>query len=527
MSDPRLRSEAPPPLPLDEGVGPEIDPAIGQAAAHRTIGRTRRINMKGRSLREHAARGTLINAAFLIGLSTLSLIRGFVLAVFLTAADYGVWGILAVSLGTILWLKQVGIGDKYIQQDDPDQEVAFQKAFTLEAIFTGVFAVILLAALPLIVVVYGESKLLAPGLVMLFMLPAGVLQAPLWVYYRNMDFVRQRALQSIEPVLGFIVALAFAIGGAGYWALAAGALSGAYAAALAAFIASPYRLRFRYDRGTALSYFSFSWPLFIGNGSSMIIAQSALIAAEWKLGLAAAGAMALASNISSFTSRIDGLITGTLYPAICAVRDRIDLLEESFVKSNRLALMWATPFGIALALFIGDLVSFVIGEKWRLAAELLSITGFNAALGHVAYNWGAYMRATGQTRPIAVASVASMVTFVTLGLPLLLSYGLRGLAIGIVLQTIANIACRIYFLNKLFTGFSYIRQAMQAVLPVLPAVALVLVVRAIDDSQRTFTMAISELIAYCLVVVIATWVLEGRLLREAVGYVTKRSAPAV
>ena len=39
----------------------------------------------------------MINAVFLVGLSGLGLLRGFVLAAFLTAAEYGVWGILVVS----------------------------------------------------------------------------------------------------------------------------------------------------------------------------------------------------------------------------------------------------------------------------------------------------------------------------------------------------------------------------------------------------------------------------------------------
>ena len=42
-----------------------------------------------------------------------------------------------MSLGTLVWLKQVGIGDKYIQQDEGDQERAFQKAFTLESCSPG------------------------------------------------------------------------------------------------------------------------------------------------------------------------------------------------------------------------------------------------------------------------------------------------------------------------------------------------------------------------------------------------------
>src|SRR4051794_31610774 len=197
----------------------------------------------GRGLREHAARGTLVNTAFLILLSLLGFVRGFMLAHFLTREDYGVWGILVVSLGTVLWLKQVGIGDKYIQQDEADQELAFQKAFTLELMINLIFMVVLAVLLPIFALIYHQWQLIPPGLVILLLLPAGALQAPFWVYYRNMDFFRQRLMQAIDPVLGFVVALALAIAGAGYWALAGGVLAGAWASALVAVINSPYRLR--------------------------------------------------------------------------------------------------------------------------------------------------------------------------------------------------------------------------------------------------------------------------------------------
>ena len=37
---------------------------------------------------------------------------------------------LAITIITVI--KQVTVGDKYIQQDETDQELAFQRAFTLE-----------------------------------------------------------------------------------------------------------------------------------------------------------------------------------------------------------------------------------------------------------------------------------------------------------------------------------------------------------------------------------------------------------
>ena len=115
----------------------------------------------GRSLRQHAARGTIVNSAFDVGLSLLGLLRGLILASLISTSDYGLWGILVIALGTLLWLKQAGIGDKYIQQDEPDQELAFQKAFTLEAMFSGVFMVLLALAVPVAAVMYGRSEIMA------------------------------------------------------------------------------------------------------------------------------------------------------------------------------------------------------------------------------------------------------------------------------------------------------------------------------------------------------------------------------
>ena len=481
-----------------------------------------RISLKGRSLRQHTARGALINAAFMAGLTSLGFLKGFILAAFISRAEYGVWGILVISLGTLLWLKQVGIGDKYIQQDDENQEHAFQKAFTLELIFTLGFCVLLLAALPVIAIVYDRPEIIAPGLVVVAILPAGILQTPLWVYYRRMEFLRQRTLQAVDPVVGFVVTIGLAIAGFGYWSLVIGLLVGAWTAAAVAVFHSPFKLRLRYDRGSLRSYADFSWPLFVASGASMVLVQAGYIAAEAELGIAAVGAVILASSVSQFTDRLDGIVTGALYPALCAVRERTDLLYESFVKSNRLALMWAVPFGLGLALFSPDLVTFGIGEEWRPAVILLQIFGVTAAFGHIGFNWDAYFRARGDTKPMAVASVASMVTFLALGLPLLWAYGLAGYGAGVAAQGLAHLIVRGYYLGRLFNGFAFVGHAARAIAPSVLPVALILLLREVEPTDRTLLIAVSELSLYLAVTALVTYLMEGPLLREAMGYLRSR-----
>ena len=477
-----------------------------------------RFDLKGRTLRAHTARGSLINTAFLVAISSLGFVRGFVLAAFLVAGDYGIWGLTTGALLIVSAVQQVGIGDRYIQQDDPDQEAAFQKAFSLSVLAAlGAMAASLLV-LPLFAVIYDEPKILVPGIVLTINYLSIPFQLPIWFHYRRMDFLRQRLLQAVDPIVGFLVAVGLAIAGAGYWALFGGAIAGLWAASLAASLHSPYRYRWRYSRGTMREYWSFSWPLLVSALGGVAIAQAAFIATDAHLGLAAVGALTLASTITMFTDRIDGLVTGTLYPAIVAVKDRGDLLYESFVKSNRLALMWAVPFGVGISLFCRDLVDFVIGEKWAGAIPLLEVFGIVAALGHIGFNWNAYFRAIGDTRPMAVAAAAAAITFLAVGIPGLLLFDLYGLAAGVAAQMLAHVACRAYYLARLFDGFAFLPHAMRAILPSLPAIGAVLLTRVLESGERTAVMAAGELALYLVVTVAATLALEGRLLREAAGY---------
>ncbi len=483
-----------------------------------------RLRLDGRSLRERAARGTIVNAAFLVGVSSLSLVKGFLVAAYLSASDYGIWGLIVVGLGTLAWLKQVGISDKYIQQSDEDQELAFQRAFTLELLFSGAFLVLVVAMIPVLALAYGNWDIVAPGLVAALIVPAAVLQVPVWIYYRRMDFVRQRALQSIDPVVAFAVTIGLAIGGAGYWSLVIGAVAGAMAGSVGAVLASPYRLALRYDRGTARRYLSFSWPLFAASVGGLVVAQGSIVVGNHALGIAAVGAIALAATISQFSERVDGIVTGTLYPAICAVRDRTDLLFESFVKSNRLALMWGMPFGVGVALFAPDLIEFGIGERWRPAAVVIQVFGLAAAVNQIGFNWDAYFRARDDTRPIAVASLVSAAVFCAVAIPLMILEGLSGFAAGMGAVALAMLACRAYFLTRLFDGFDMARHVVRAIAPTAPAVGVVLAARAFDGS-RTLGLALGELALYVGVTAAATWVFERDLLREAVGYL-RGSTPA-
>jgi len=497
------------------------------ASAEREAALRRRAEIGGDGLRVRVARGTIVNALYMVSVHALAIVQGVLLAGLLGAGEYGLWGLLAISFGTLFALAAVGIDDKYINQDHPDQQAAFEIAFTLQSMLCGLFTLIAVVAIPLFSILYDQPRILVPGLLLAAALPLVALQAPVWVFYRRMDFVKQRLLESCNPLVAFVVTMALALAGVGFWSLVLGSLAGALVAAVVTVRHSPYKLRFRYERGALREYATFSWPLFVVSTSGVLMWQVPLTIAARSLGAAAIGAMTIASQMMQYTRHVDDVVTQALYPAICAAKDRADALFESFSKSNRLALLWGFPLGIAAALFAEPAVHYVLGPDWSLAVPLIQVLGVNAALDQIGFNWTAFARARGDTRVLAVASVATLVGVLGVGVPLLLEYGLPGLAIGIGAGTLTSLVIRLAYLSRLFPALDMVTHVARAVAPTVLAAAPIVAERVIfgyADPQSP-VRALAELAAYAIVVSAVTWSTERALLREAVGHLLRSRRP--
>ena len=477
------------------------------------------------SLATRTARGTLINGSFLAAINGLGLVKGLAAAGFLATSEYGVWGLIGATTGFIMWFGAVGVEDKYIQQDHPDQQKAFQVAFTIQCMVASAVAVGILVGMPLFSLAYGRPEMVAPGMVLAAGMIPAALQAPLWIFWRRMDFLRQRSLQIWDPVVSLIVVVALAAAGLGVWALVIGTLAGSFTAAIVAVRASPYPLRWRYEKGAFREYASFSWPLFVASASAVLIALVPVLVASRTAGLAAVAAITLATTIAQFAYRVDEVVTQVLYPAICAVRDQAHLLFAAFSKSNRLALLWALPFGAAGALFADDFVHYVIGDKWKFAVPVIQVFAVTAAVNQIGFNWTAFYRALGRTRPIAVANVAFLIGVLGVAAPLLATHGIDGYAVGMAVATAIWLAVRLYYLAQIFPALSIVSHVGRSLPPTIAAVGAVFAVRGLTGGGRSMAHVAVEVAVFVVVAAAVTMISERELLREMWSYLKGGPAP--
>ncbi|MEA2408451.1 MAG: polysaccharide transporter, family [Thermoleophilaceae bacterium] len=480
-------------------------------------------------LRGRTVRGVLLNALFTGATEGLVLVQGLIVSVLLGPEAIGLYGIVTATAMTIVALKRVGIDEAFVQQSEAGQEEEFQRAFSLELVVSAAFSLAIAVAAPIIALVYGENELLALTLAAAYMPVAFALQAPTWIFFRRMDFMRQRLLLAIGPVITFAVVVTLAALGVGVWSLLIGPAVGNAAAAAAAIAVSPYRLALRFERSAARRYFSFSWPIFVSSAAMLVVLQGQLLAFDIWGGIAAVGHITLAYTLTRYADRADHVVASTIYPAICAVRDRIDTLEELFDKSNRAAMIWSVPFCAAIVLFAPDLVQFVLGgDEWEPAVVLLQGLAVATALQQLGFNWFSFYRARGESRPQAVEAAVMAGCFLAFAVPGLALWGATGFVVGRALVSLAMLAVRAHYVKRLLPHVRLWMLGVRGVLPVLPGVAAALALRLVLwGGERPLWQALCELALFMAVTALATRALERDLLREFVRYLrTGNLAPA-
>ncbi len=479
-------------------------------------------------LRSRTVRGVFVNAFFMGGAEALVLAQGLIVTALLGPRLIGLYGIVTTTAMTVAALRRVGIDEAFVAQREADQEAEFRTAFSLELAVGAAFSLLLLAAAPVVALAYGDGRLLALTAAVAYLPTAFALQAPTWIFFRRMDFLRVRALQAIVPVVTFCVTVPLAAAGVGVWSLVIGPAAGNLAAVAVGIAVSPYRVAADFDRRARAAwgrYVRFSWPVFAAAASALLVGQGQMLAFTLHGGLLSSGYITLAATLTRYADRADQIIATTIYPAICVVRDRIATLREMFTASNRVALMWVLPFCAGLILFAPDLVAFVVGDRWRPAVPLLQGLAGAAAIQQLGYNWFSFYRARGDSARQAVEAAVHAAAFVGLTVPALMLWGVWGFVGGRLAGALLVVAVRRRYVHRLL-GIDLIALGVRGAAPVAVAVAVVLGLRAaVWTGPRSVAQAAVELVLFVTVSTAATWAAERALVRDLLGQIRARRGP--
>lgn len=232
-----------------------------------------------------------------------------------------------------------------------------------------------LAIAPFVATFYHEPRLarvtmaMAAGFVFN---AAGVQHAAL--LQRRMRFTAMAVIEIISLVVSTAVGICMAVLGFGYWALVAMTILGPAVYSICVWCAIPW-MPARPRRGVGIrSMVRFGSTITL-NSVIIYIAYNldkVLLGRFW--GAAAVGIYGRAYQLITIpTDNLNSAVGGVTFAALSRLQDTPDRLRSYFLKGYSLVLAATLPVTILCALFAGDLITVLLGPKWKDAAPIFRL----------------------------------------------------------------------------------------------------------------------------------------------------------
>jgi O-antigen/teichoic acid export membrane protein len=302
----------------------------------------------------------------------VSIVATAILARLLTPQDYGLIGMVAVATNFIVMFKDLGLSLATVQKADISSEqisTLFWVNLTLSAI--TMLAMVLLA--PAISYFYGDSRLTMIAVVSAF----GFLVGGLTVQHeallkRQMRFMALSAVALAAMIVGYLVGIAFAWYGFGFWALVFSQLALLATDAILVWIICGWRPGLPRRNTGVRSMLSFGGSItaygtvnyFSKNADNLLIGR--FFGAQ-QLGLYNKAAQLVGLP----TDQVHEPVMAVAVPALSRLADSPERYRRAYLRIMEKVLMLVMP-AVALLIVASDwLVSIVLGSQWKDAAPIL------------------------------------------------------------------------------------------------------------------------------------------------------------
>jgi O-antigen/teichoic acid export membrane protein/streptogramin lyase len=468
-------------------------------------------------------RGAVVNLGFAMLIQGLAVVQAFIVPRLLGPDNIGLFAIAMGGVGIGMTLKELGIPQKLVQERDVDLHTSYSVAFTLEILLAVSFLGVVLVGAPVLAWAYGRHELwLLTTVLGMSIFSTAFLDLPAALPYREMKFVRHNLLTAVGPVVTFAVTVPAAYAGWGVWSLAAGALAGFVAASFVMFFAGSIRPRLTWDRSLVRRYFQFGWPIWLAQVLAVAAGWGSVIVVSATIGIAGLGFFQLAQTWASKALQLDGILSDTIFPALCSIQSSTARLRRAFFVTNRLSMLWAAPVGLGIALFATPVVHLLLGPAWSPAVIIVQAEGAGVVVGSIGYNWYLFFAARGDTRPQFVVGLLGAAFIVTVEIPLLILFGINGVAISIVVLALATYVVRQWYNNRVFDRMPLFLVVWREVLIASVAALAILVIRRTVWPVESIPALLAQGVAYVALCMLLAALVVGRFV---LGIVRQVRAP--
>jgi O-antigen/teichoic acid export membrane protein len=480
-------------------------PKLAQRALKRVIA----IGRYSNDLHQRAARGSVLVLSSRLAIKSIQFIRTVVIARLLFPHDVGLFALATSALGIADIIVQPGMASAVIQKETLDRR-HLDTAWTSGVLRSLFFWSIAFLAAP----IAGHFFLLDSIVPIIRILAIAVAingfeNIGAILLQRDLQFNR-KIIYDVSIILSetaVTVIAAFILHSV--WALVLGQLANKCATVTLSYIIHPYRPRFLFDREAFRELFIYGKWVGATGVVLYFVAQGDTLVAGKMLGSAAVGYYALAFGLALLPAvEIAKSLGALIFPHL----SRLPQQERggAFLLIFRNVLLVSIPASVGLAIVASPLVWMVYGGKWLPMLSAFYILIMYGGVRTISYLIEPLYLSMGRPRVVTTSTSIHFLVMMSSIVPLADRYGIAGIAIAVLLGSIAACSYLAYGIRRekivrlrqmIFAGF----------LPVAASCAMAAVL-----------IAAQEILAINTKLLLVTYIIGGVLVYGAVLFILDR-----
>lgn len=402
-----------------------------------------RSDLKGRALRGGAI--TIVTQAvnFIFTLASTA-----ILARLLTPSDFGLVAMIALVLGFLKIFNDFGLSLATIQRSQITQSQV-STLFWLN-LALGLSLSLLVAALaPALAWFFDEVRLVSLTLVLatIFLISGlGVQHQAL--LRRQMQYTHLASIEIAALAIGVALAVAAAMYGAQYWAIAIQMIATPTVSTLGFWIFCRWRPGLPKREAAVVSMLAFGSNLAASNVINFLVrsVDQILIGRVW--GESELGSYERASKLQQMPIRlINTPISHVAIPVLCRLIQDPKKYRDAYLKALYPLALTIMPGMAFITIMAHDLIALIMGDQWSRAGDIFAVLGILGLLSPVSNTLGWHYVASGTTSRMlrwGLIDTAFVITAMAIGV----SWGGFGVAVAFATVRIVLFLPGIWFATR-------------------------------------------------------------------------------
>jgi O-antigen/teichoic acid export membrane protein len=382
-------------------------------------------DLKEKTIRGGSARILVQAANFALRLVSL-----MVLSRLLEPRDFGLLGMVTALTGVLSLFRDFGLSAASVQRTSVTTEQS-STLFWINVLVGVILTVTAVSLSPVIAIFYHEPRLFwLTNVVAAGFLFNGAAVQHAAILQRQMRFTALACIDIVSLIVSTAVAIGGAVAGYGYWALAAMSVSGSVTFTAGLWLVCAWVPGVPRRAVGVRSMMRFGGTVTLNSLVNYVASnlEKVLLGRFW--GAEVLGMYGRAYQLIRIpTDNLNSAVGDVAFSALSRIQDDPSRLRHYFLMGYSLVLAFTLPITIACCLFADDLISLLLGPKWKDAAVIFRLLSPTILVFAIVNPSGWLLTSIGMVgRGLKMALVITPLMIV--GYIIGLRYGPRGVALA-------------------------------------------------------------------------------------------------